>query len=260
MSESSIDCNRGYTVYAHIAPNGKMYIGATCQKCEERWRNGSGYKGRKFYNAVKEFGWDNIKHEIIAENLTEDEAYKKEKELIQLYNTTDERCGYNSSTGGKYGGSGVQFTDERKKTIGKRMHEFMMVNNHFKGKHHTEKARKLMSENHYNCCGENNSFYGKHHTEETKKKISESRKGIYCGEKASRYGAKDTQEQIERKRLLKSKPIDMYDMNKNYIKSFLNSIEAEKETGCNHSNITRVCKGKSKSIHGYIFRYKGEAI
>ena len=52
----------------------------------------------------------------------------------------------------------------------------------------------------------------------------------------------------------------MYDKNGNYIKSFLNSLEAEKETGCNHSNITRVCKRKAKTIHGYIFRYKGDSV
>ena len=32
-----------WTVYRHIAPSGKVYIGITCQKPEYRWNNGNGY-------------------------------------------------------------------------------------------------------------------------------------------------------------------------------------------------------------------------
>ena len=33
-----------YTVYCHIFPNGKRYVGITKQKPEYRWDNGNGYR------------------------------------------------------------------------------------------------------------------------------------------------------------------------------------------------------------------------
>lgn len=36
----------GYSVYAHIFPNGKIYIGATRQEPKRRWSGGCGYKWR----------------------------------------------------------------------------------------------------------------------------------------------------------------------------------------------------------------------
>ena len=37
--------NKNYTVYMHICPNGKRYIGITKLKPQERWGNGKSYKG-----------------------------------------------------------------------------------------------------------------------------------------------------------------------------------------------------------------------
>lgn len=70
-----------WTVYAHIAPNGKMYVGITSQKPENRWRNGlSGYNSNDhFCNAIRKYGWENFQHEIIASGLTIEEASNMEK-------------------------------------------------------------------------------------------------------------------------------------------------------------------------------------
>lgn len=92
-----------YTVYKHTCPNGKVYIGITKQKPERRWGvNGCGYKENEyFYRAIQKYGWENIKHEIIAEGLTEDEADAMEIDLISEYRATDRNCGYNRHFGGK---------------------------------------------------------------------------------------------------------------------------------------------------------------
>ena len=34
----------GYTVYKHISPSGKVYIGITKRKPEYRWNKGKGYR------------------------------------------------------------------------------------------------------------------------------------------------------------------------------------------------------------------------
>ena len=73
-----------YCVYKHTCPNGKVYIGITNQNPYRRWKNGYGCKGQSaFYQAIQKYGWNNIKHEIIFENLSLEEAAKKEKELIE---------------------------------------------------------------------------------------------------------------------------------------------------------------------------------
>ena len=65
--------DKRFYLYRHTTPSGKIYIGITCQKPENRWNNGGGY-----FNAVKtplkssiiKYGWENIKHEILFSNLT----------------------------------------------------------------------------------------------------------------------------------------------------------------------------------------------
>ena len=65
-----------YKVYKHTnKTNNKVYIGITQQKLEKRWQNGYGYKEQiYFYNAIKKYGWDNFNHELLFDNLTEEQA------------------------------------------------------------------------------------------------------------------------------------------------------------------------------------------
>ena len=97
-----------YTIYRHVNKiNGKSYIGQTCQKLENRWHNGHGYKKTHqtaFYNAIQKYGWDNFEHEILVENIkTLQEANKLEQYWIAYYHTWvyDPECnGYNQTKGG----------------------------------------------------------------------------------------------------------------------------------------------------------------
>jgi group I intron endonuclease len=90
-----------YKVYMHICPNDKKYIGITQQDVLKRWNYGNGYKGCVlFYKAIKKYGWKNIKHIILFDNLEKNEAEKKEKELIKECKTNDKNYGYNICLGG----------------------------------------------------------------------------------------------------------------------------------------------------------------
>jgi len=40
---------KNYIVYKHTAPNGKIYIGVTSQKANQRWKNGFGYRPNKHF-------------------------------------------------------------------------------------------------------------------------------------------------------------------------------------------------------------------
>ena len=132
---------RKFWIYLHTCPNGKRYVGCTTRvKPEIRWgRNGENYQYNKhFYSAIKKYSWSSIKHE--AWELTcESEMYYAEKYLIAYYNTTDNKFGYNYSTGGEKSSLGCIRTEETRKKMSQSM----------KGKHHkpfSEETRKKMSE------------------------------------------------------------------------------------------------------------------
>lgn len=50
-------------------------------------------------------------------------------------------------------------------------------------------------------------------------------------------------------------PIQQFDMQENFIKEWQSATIAAKELGYNRGNITQCCKGRYKSVSGYIWRY-----
>lgn len=101
-----------------VVENNKKYIGITSQKPDRRWgNNGIAYtKTQYFAKAIKKYGWDNIKHEILFTNLTKEEAEQKEIELIAYYDTTNHDKGYNIAKGG-HGTLGVVASEETRKKL-----------------------------------------------------------------------------------------------------------------------------------------------
>lgn len=201
-----------YCVYVHTSPSGKMYVGQTKKTPEERWgKNGSHYLKKEkngeymhiaFARAIIKYGWDNIKHEIVASNLTKEEADDLEKLLIKKFNTKNRNYGYNLKDGGLGGGGfseetlkkmseihkGVKQSEE---TIRKRAEKLKGKNNPNYGKPLSEETKRKISaslkgrkpseetlrKRSEALKGEKNPNYGKHLSEETKKKLSESLKG-----------------------------------------------------------------------------------
>ena len=81
--------------------NGKMYIGQTEQTLEERWANGKGYRGSaKFYAAIQKYGAENFSHEVLKENLTQEEADYWEEYYIEKFDTI--KNGYNLKAAGTH--------------------------------------------------------------------------------------------------------------------------------------------------------------
>lgn len=137
--KAKMKSNNTYSVYMHITPSDKIYIGITSRNPVKRWgRNGYNYRSNKhFYNAILKYGWDNIEHVILLTDLSKEEAEKKEIELIKKYNATDSKCGYNHENGGN--------------SIGK----------------HSEETKAKISESHK----------GKKLSDASRKKISDANKG-----------------------------------------------------------------------------------
>lgn len=106
-----------YTVYIHTNRiTGMKYVGITCQDVAVRWQtNGNGYRKQEhFWRAIKKYGWNNFDHEIIASELSKEDACKLEQELIAKYDTRNNTKGYNKSIGGEAGALGVERTEEQR--------------------------------------------------------------------------------------------------------------------------------------------------
>lgn len=95
----SLKSSNSYIVYRHTSPSGKVYIGITSYKAEIRWNNGKGYIGsKKFQRAITKYGWSNIKHEVLLNNISKEEALYAEKYLIKWYKIHN--ISYNITDGG----------------------------------------------------------------------------------------------------------------------------------------------------------------
>lgn len=91
-----------YFVYKHTTPCGKVYIGITGRNPSLRWANGKGYAPNKYFSAaIEKYGWNNIRHEILFDSLTKEEAEQKEIALIAEYKSNQREYGYNLSVGGE---------------------------------------------------------------------------------------------------------------------------------------------------------------
>lgn len=90
-----------YSVYIHISPSNKKYIGITKNDPLWRWRNGSAYaRCALFSRAIKKYGWKAFQHGVIAQGLTQKEAENMEVALIEFHKSCDPKYGYNVSLGG----------------------------------------------------------------------------------------------------------------------------------------------------------------
>lgn len=232
-----------YTVYMHVSPSGKRYFGITAVGVEQRWgHNGHNYKGQVFENAIKKYGWDNIKHVVLFTGLSKEEAEQKEIELIARYKTTDKRYGYNVENGGKTVG---RFTEETKRKISESKKGSIPWN---KGIPRTEEEKRKMSQSHMGISvGEKNGNYGRKFTDEHRRKISVAKKGT-----PSYWKGKHIPEHMRlRLKEVNSKKIIRIEDSKEF-----NSItEASKSVGVSITAVSNCLNGKTKRAGGYHWKY-----
>ena len=180
-----------YTVYKHTSPSGKVYIGVTSLRPEERWGGGAKYvKNKHFNRAIKKYGWDNIKHEILFDGLSKEDAFKIEIELIKEYRSSEREFGYNLGTGGEHGPTGSKWSDESRE-------------NHMnaiwsKPRNHSEEKKKRISEGlkrHYSEHPIKNSYFSIVPKEERNAWDKKRSKRILCVETGDIFiGAKSAAE------------------------------------------------------------------
>lgn len=250
-----------WTVYVHISPSNKYYVGITCQEPERRWKkNGRGYfyqNNEHFENAIKKYGWDNFQHEIIASHLTEAEAKNFEKILIQKLNSRNPNFGYNKTDGGD-GFAGV-------KRYGK--------NNSFYGKHHTEKTKKIIQK----ALGKpicqfdlDLNFIKEYPSIKNASKINNFNCSMLEGCANHKTGYRTAYNYVwilkeelpfinllEYKKALKHeklpKQINQFDLEYNFIKKFNSIGEASRKTSIDSSSISHALSYHYKQAGGFIW-------
>lgn len=219
-----------YCVYMHTTPSGKVYVGITSKPVEKRWLNGRGYaRNEHFFNAIKRYGWGNIRHEVLEKGLTKEEACEKEREYIARYKSHDPRNGYNLTTGGE---EGAKHTEESRRKlsaskIGKRYNI---------GVPFTEERKRHLRENHADVRGEKNPRYGK--------KVPREEIARRQAHRVYKRGADNPT----------AKPILQLDIDGNVVKRWGSLADASKEF-C-RTCIKECLRGKYKQHKGFMWRYE----
>ena len=225
----NLNLEKIYSVYIHTCPNNKKYIGTTKLKPKYRWgKNGNGYKHHlSFYEDIKKYGWDNIKHEIIVTGLSRDEAEQKEIELIAKFKSDNKDFGYNIQHGG------FSTADN---------------NNPFYGKKHSEESKKVMRQK---------WTYEKHFKNETIEKI----RIATTGEKNPMYG-KHHQEESNKKNMLSQKTrksVKQYTIDGVFVAKFNSIREAARSVNGDKSHISKACK-EERISYGYKWQFADEEV
>lgn len=211
-----------YIVYMHINKvNGKKYIGITSQPSEKiRWKRGSGYaKQKRFYSAIKCYGWDNFEHLVLERGLSKEQAEKREEELIFGHKSNDLKYGYNIENGGVV----HKMSDEQKDHLRE-------VNT---GKKHTEKTKKKMSE--------------------TQKKVDHS---WLRGRKQSKETIAKRFANMSGSGNPRARAVFQYALDGTFIKKYSCMKDAVEELNLKtSSHISGCCSHKRKQAYGFMWSY-----
>ena len=232
-------------IYKITSPSGKIYIGQTTNysKRYNAYKNHKCKLQPKLFASIEKYGFINHTIEILKECQIEDlnyyERYYQEyyesvlNGLNLRYTATTDKSGFMS--------------EETKKKM----------SDSGKGKIITEEWRKNLS-----IAGTNRK-----HTEEEKQKISQANKGK---KKTAEHIAKLPQNQKgfkkkphseETKSLQslnngKSKKINQYDLQGNFINQFRSGSQASRELGISVMSISSCALGKIKTGGGFIWKYE----
>lgn len=238
-----------YTIYSYTNKNnGKMYIGQTKNTMAERAQsNGNNYKEcRRFYNAIKKYGWDSFEPSVLATVDTVEEANAAEEYYISYYNTMDDNYGYNLLPGGL----NKEMTDSTRQLISNKAKERMFGKpeaNPMYGKKHTADALTKQRE----CkIGVLNPMFGTTWTETQRER---------CGTKGKHLSLTDEQRQrlSERGVVNGKKNAKMIRCVEDDI-VYSSATEAAAIYGVDVSSLCGAANGKQKTCCGKHFVYVDE--
>ena len=232
-----------YCVYCHTTPSNRKYVGISCDP-KKRWNEGRGYsKNYIFYRAIKKYGWDNIKHEILYDGIDLETAKEIEANLISDWHLTDRRYGYNLASTK----DGLCEESRRLMSLAR------AGNNYCEGRVLSEESKKKISDSliKYFSDPQNREHLHRPCPEEMKEKL---RHRVFSAETRAKMskshydctGAKNPSAKAIRQLSLSGEVIKEYEYAK------LAAIEHNLDL----SYIIKCCRGKAKTCGGYRWEYK----
>ena len=281
-----------YTIYCHVFPNGKRYVGLTRTSVEKRWGKGKNYKTCLLVDrAINKYGWENIEHLVLETAETKEHAEEIERKYIKLFKSDDAEFGYNILHGGDVSTNDAD--DEMRYKLG----------NGWRGKHRSEAEKKAIAEGVRARFQrpESNGHFGHRMTEESKKKMSESQKKRWTDEmrqelsekmrkrmadpeykekmisklrtlpkrkKGEYHTSEETKKKLSEynkgrycgKNSPTSKPVSQYEKDGTFVRTWDSAGDAERAGIALRCNIGKVCRGfpSCHTAGGYIWRYEEE--
>jgi group I intron endonuclease len=239
-------------------PNGKHYIGITKNLKERFYGNGNSYRNcTLFYKAIMKYGWENIRTEILATGLRQEEAELKEIEFIAKYKSNNREQGYNLLKGGNISKNNSK---GRRDKISKSLYKYW--NCHKISQDTVEKIRQKrigvkFTDDHKQKLKDNHKgMMGKHHSTNTRNKISLSHKNkpLTPEHRKSLSNAKKGKVPTIAINATK-KPVIQYNKDGFVINTFKSIMQAERETKIFNTSISACCNGKRKTAGGYIWKH-----
>lgn len=240
-----------HIIYKFDFPNNKIYIGQTGlsfnirlsrYKSEIYNKNGKNYN-RLVNKAIRKYGWDNVKKEIIC-TVSEEFVDDAERYFIKKYNSNDRKFGYNLMDGGN---KNKHHSEETKKLIGLyskgKNNYWYEKDGYWKGKKNPKHSDRMKGKNH--------PLFNKHHSKESIEKMSKS----HIGKKRTKK-SKQKQTNTRLKNKIGWKSINAYiEKTEKFVGTFESGKQASEKLKINRGSISSILTGNRKSTGGYTFRY-----
>lgn len=209
--------------------NNKKYIGQHTGKLNDSYLG----SGVHFLRAVKKYGKENFKKEILEICKTQEELDLAEKKWIKKYNAILDENFYNIAEGGLGGNPCAGLTEEQELKRRRKISEAM------KGEKNPFYQKGFHKENH--------PMWNKHHSEESKKKMRQAKIGKKLSEEHKQKISQNS---------TKKKQISMYDKNEIFIQNFESLRAVNIFLGLSPKSTYRLRQAinKQKLYHNYYFK------
>ena len=210
--------------------NGKKYVGKDARN--QKWYLGSGKYLKK---AIKKYGKENFKKEILEECSNIEELNQAEIKWLRKLKCKDDCIYYNATDTLTPSSFGKKLTEEHKRKISQ-----------------SNKGRKLTNEQRQHLSKLRKGVSKGPHSEKTKEKIRKSN----TGQKRN----KETREKMSKAqkgkpRVYLRKPVVQYDIETNKVLNVYEKIIDVEKNGFNRWAVQNVLKGRNKTSGGFGWRY-----
>lgn len=249
-------------IYKLTAPNGKCYIGQSID-LDRRLRDyatGVHAGQRHLHRAVKKYGWDNFKVEILWRT-KHPERYRNLNVLLDTLEIAwikkfdSVNTGYNL----QHGGSNGRLSEETKQKVAAAR----------RGKTHSEEAKRKMSRGvvQYSIGGKKIKTWEAITLAAKSLEVHITSISAVCrgkrrtaGGSQWRYLSDDIEELNPLKNYKKGgdnlkKPVKQYTQEGNLIKKWESISSASRSLGVQHTSISKVCRGKGHTAGGFIWKF-----